>query len=85
MASKVAVVTDSRHNSQDLLDKYDIKVRPQVLIWGSETLLDGVDIQPNEFYERLVKDPIHPTTSQVTPAIFLISLACWNRIVRCWR
>lgn len=72
MASKVAVVTDSTATiPQDLLDKYDIKVGPQVLIWGAETLLDGVDIQPKEFYERLKKDPIHPTTSQVTPAIFL--------------
>jgi DegV family protein with EDD domain len=41
-----------------------------VLIWGSETLQDGVDIQPGEFYSRLVKDPIHPTTSQVTPISF---------------
>jgi len=41
-----------------------------VLIWGSETLLDGIDIQPDEFYTRLAKDPISPTTSQVTPASF---------------
>jgi DegV family protein with EDD domain len=41
-----------------------------VLIFGEEALEDRVDIQPSEFYDRLEKDPIHPTTSQVTPANF---------------
>jgi DegV family protein with EDD domain len=41
-----------------------------VVIFGEETLEDRVDIQPSEFYERLVTDPHHPTTSQVTPASF---------------
>jgi DegV family protein with EDD domain len=41
-----------------------------VLIFGEETLEDRIDIQPSEFYDRLETDPIHPTTSQVTPASF---------------
>jgi DegV family protein with EDD domain len=69
--SKVAIVTDSTATiPQDILEQYPIWVAPQVLIWGEQTLEDGVDIQPNEFYERLAKDPLHPTTSQVTPASF---------------
>jgi DegV family protein with EDD domain len=69
--SKVAIVTDSTSTiPKDYLNQYPIWVAPQVLIWGSETLQDGVDIQPGEFYSRLVKDPIHPTTSQVTPISF---------------
>lgn len=69
--SKVAVVTDSTSTiPKEFLDQYPIWVAPQVLIWGSETLLDGIDIQPDEFYSRLVKDPLHPTTSQVTPVSF---------------
>lgn len=69
--SKVAIVTDSTaYIPQDLVDKYDIRVAPQVLIWGEETLLDGVDIQPQEFYTRLQKDSVHPSTSQVTPGKF---------------
>lgn len=67
--AKVAVVTDSTATiPKEYLDQYPIWVAPQVLIWGEEILLDGVDIQPQQFYERLEKDPVHPTTSQVTPA-----------------
>lgn len=69
--SKVAIVTDSTSTiPKEYLNQYPIWVAPQVLIWGSETLQDGVDIQPGEFYSRLTKDPIHPTTSQVTPTSF---------------
>ena len=69
--SKVAIVTDSTSTiPKEYLNQYPIWVAPQILIWGSETLLDGVDIQPDEFYSRLAKDPLHPTTSQVTPISF---------------
>jgi DegV family protein with EDD domain len=69
--SKVAIVTDSTATlPKEFLNEYPIWVVPQVLIWGEQTLEDGVDIQPDEFYLRLTKDPVHPTTSQVTPASF---------------
>lgn len=69
--AKVAIVTDSTASiPKEYLEKYPIWVAPQVLIWGEEILEDGVDIQPTEYYERLAKDPVHPTTSQVTPASF---------------
>jgi DegV family protein with EDD domain len=66
-----AIVTDSTaYIPQDLIDKFDIKVAPQVLIWGETSYLDGVDIQPDEFYQRLKESDIHPTTSQATVASF---------------
>ncbi len=69
--SKVAVVTDSTATiPKDIMEQYPLWEAPQVLIFGEETLEDRVDIQPNEFYERLETDPHHPTTSQVTPASF---------------
>jgi DegV family protein with EDD domain len=45
--------------------KHNITVAPQVLIWGEQTLNDGVDIQPNEFYARIKTAKVMPTTSQV--------------------
>ena len=64
--SKVAVVTDSSaYLPPDLLEKYNITVTPQVLIWGDETFLDGIDILPDEFYKRLATSKVMPTTSQV--------------------
>jgi DegV family protein with EDD domain len=43
---------------------------PQVLVWGEETFLDGVDIQPKAFYERLAKTSVMPKSSQASPAAF---------------
>jgi DegV family protein with EDD domain len=65
--SKVAVVTDnnSAYLPPNLLKKYNITVTPQGLIWGDETILDGVDILPDEFYKRLATSRVMPTTSQV--------------------
>ena len=69
--AKVAVVTDSTATIPvDILEQYPLWEVPQVLIFGEEMLEDRVDIQPNEFYERLEVDPHHPTTSQATPASF---------------
>ena len=69
--SKVAIVTDSTaYLPPDVVEKYEITVIPQVLIWGEETLLDGIDIQPTEFYERLKTADVIPTTSQATVATF---------------
>jgi DegV family protein with EDD domain len=66
--SNIAIVTDSTaYIPKDLLKQFNIVVTPQVLIWGEETLLDGVDIQPDEFYTRLKTAKIMPSTSQVSP------------------
>lgn len=70
--SKIALVTDSTSSMpQELVDQYGIIVAPQVLIWGNETFEDGVDIMPGEFYRRLAKASVMPSTSQVTVAKFL--------------
>jgi len=69
--SKVAIVTDSTaYIPKELVDKYQITVAPQVLIWGDEIFEDGIDISPTEFYTRLAKAEIMPTTSQVAVPTF---------------
>jgi DegV family protein with EDD domain len=69
--SKIALVTDSTaYLPKDLLDKYEITVAPQILIWGKESFEDGVDILPSEFYSRLQKSTVMPSTSQVTVSKF---------------
>ena len=69
--SKVAIVTDSTAYIPDnLVKEYSISVAPQVLIWGEETYEDGIDIYPNEFYNRLANTEVMPSTSQVTPRSF---------------
>jgi len=69
--SKIALVTDSTASMpKEIVDKYKLIVAPQVLIWGPETFEDGVNITPSEFYTRLKKATVMPTTTQVTVAKF---------------
>ncbi len=68
---RIAFVTDSTaYIPRDLIQKYDIKVAPQVLIWGNEQLLDDVDITPDQFYARLKTAEIMPKTSEVNAGAF---------------
>lgn len=70
--TNVAVLTDSTaYLPAELIDQYGIHVIPAIVLWGSQTLLDGVDITPTEFIRRLREDPIHPTTTQPNPENFL--------------
>lgn len=67
--SKIAVITDSTaYIPPELVQKHNLTVTPQMLIWGEETYQDGVDIQPDEFYTRLKTSKVMPTTSQVSIA-----------------
>ena len=69
--SKTAFVVDSTaYIPPNQVQQFDITVIPQVLIWDGETLLDGVDIQPTAFYERLRDSKTMPTTSQATIEAF---------------
>ena len=69
--AKIAIITDSTaYIPNDLVEKYPIWVAPQVLIFGDKTFEDGVDIQPEEFYNRLQTESVNPSTSQVTPTSF---------------
>jgi len=69
--SKVAIVTDSTaYLPQKYLEQYDIQVAPLSVIFGNESFSDGVDMSPSEFYVRLQKTEVMPTTSQVTVGAF---------------
>lgn len=71
---QIAIITDSTCDIPiDLLQEHDIQVVPHTIIWGDEQLLDRVDIQPDEFYDRIEKDNIVPTTAQATEQQFLES------------
>jgi DegV family protein with EDD domain len=69
--SKIAVVTDSTtYLPSNLVEKYNISIAPQVLIWGEQTYKDGVDIRSQEFFTRLKTTKVMPTTSQVAVITF---------------
>lgn len=67
----VAVATDSTANiPDDYIHELNIYVIPQVLNWEGDTFLDGIDITPSEFYQRLVQAKELPTTSQPSAGQF---------------
>ena len=70
--SNIAIVTDSTaYLLPETIEAHQIKVIPLKVHWGEETFLDGVDISPTEFYNRLEQDPVIPTTSQPSMHDFL--------------
>jgi DegV family protein with EDD domain len=71
MGNKIAVVVDSTTTMPDgLLQDVELRSAPAIIIWEGEELLDGVDIQPDEFYARLETAKEMPSTSQATPVMF---------------
>jgi DegV family protein with EDD domain len=69
--SSVAIVTDSTADlPPQLAAKRSITVVPLTLNFDGQSLLDGVDIRPDEFYRRLPSATMHPTTSQPSPGRF---------------
>jgi DegV family protein with EDD domain len=67
----VAVVTDSTADlPPELAASRSITVVPLTLNFDGQSLLDGVDITPEDFYRRLPGATTHPTTSQPSPGRF---------------
>lgn len=70
-ARGVAIVTDSTADLPPALAAgRGISVVPLTLHLDGQSLLDGVDITPAEFYRRLPTATTHPTTSQPSPGRF---------------
>jgi len=68
---KVLVVTDSSASlPQQLVRELDIRVIPLWLIWGDQCYLDGVDIDPPTFYNRLRSSSSLPTSTQPSSVEF---------------
>jgi DegV family protein with EDD domain len=70
--NSVAIVTDSTADlPPELTRSRAITVVPLTLNFDGQSLLDGVDIRPGEFYRRLHSVTSHPTTSQPSPGRFV--------------
>jgi DegV family protein with EDD domain len=69
---RIAVMTDSTCDiPASLAQELGIHVVPLYLIFGEDHLRDGFDVDSDGFYKRLSEDPVHPSTSQPTPADFV--------------
>jgi len=67
----VKIVTDSTCDiPEELIKKFGITTVPILIVFGTETYRERIDITPEQFYKRLVESKVHPTTAMQTPAAF---------------
>ncbi len=63
--SKIAIVTDSACDLPvSIIEKYQIQIIPLNIHFGNTYYLDGITMQPHQFYKQLDSSPVYPTTSQ---------------------
>ena len=68
----IKIVTDSGADIPiELVNSLRITVVPLNLSFGEQTYLDGVDLAPDEFYQKLLNEGIMPTTSQPSVGSFI--------------
>jgi DegV family protein with EDD domain len=68
----IKIVTDSTSDiPQPLAEELGITVVPLYTRFGEKVYRDRIDISEEEFFQRLLSDPIHPTTSQPSPQDFV--------------
>ena len=68
----IRIVTDSTADlPAEVAEQLGITVVPLNVHFGEETFLDGVDILPDEFFQRLAAARQLPTTSQPSPGKFM--------------
>lgn len=67
VAKNIQIITDSTCDiPKDLIEQYSILVQPHVLIWNGRSYRDRVDMEPEEFYQRLEVEQALPTTAQAS-------------------
>jgi DegV family protein with EDD domain len=70
--AKVRVVADSAVClPRELIEKYNIELVPETIIFGTTVYRDGVDLVPSEFYVKLGEAKDLPTTSAPSPQDFI--------------
>jgi len=68
---KIKIVTDSTADlPPQLANELGIIVVPAYVRFGKDIYRDRVEISEDEFYQRLLSDPIHPSTEPPTPQDF---------------
>ena len=69
--NKIAFVTDSVTSMPaEYVQRYNIHVVPNIVIWSGKEYLDGVDITPSEFFTHLKAARELPTTAAASPETY---------------
>lgn len=67
----VRIVTDSTSDiPREIASALGITVVPAYVHFGDKSYRDGVDMAPDELYQRMLNGPVHPTSSAPAPGDF---------------
>lgn len=70
--ANIRIVIDSTADiPREIRESFGIEMVPLKVHFGTETYLDSVTIEAEQFYEKLTRTPVLPTTSQPSPVEFL--------------
>ena len=69
MATKIIIDSSSDISVSEAL-KLGVEMLPMQVAFGEEVYYDGVNLLPNDFYEKLTTGNVLPKTSQITPYRF---------------
>lgn len=69
MAIKVLIDSASDISKAEA-EKLGVAMLPMTITFGGEDFFDGVDLLPEQFYEKLIESDVLPKTSQITPFRF---------------
>lgn len=65
----VQIIIDSTTNINEAI-RDELRIIPLVIRFGDEEFIDGITINNDEFYKKLIECDTLPTTSQATPIVF---------------
>lgn len=67
----IKIVADSTCNlSAETIRRYDLRIAPIAIQFGQETFEEGIDIDREQFYNKIEEMGIIPSSSQPSPAWF---------------
>ncbi|MCM3173229.1 DegV family protein [Paenibacillus sp. MER 99-2] len=70
--SRIKIFTDSTSDlTPSWIQTYDVGIIPLYVVFGEESLKDGVEIKPEQLYERVSRDGRLPKTAAPSPADFM--------------
>lgn len=68
----VRIVTDSgAHLSHELRERFKIEIVPLLVLFGTKSYRDEVDLSNEQFFHMLTHEKVHPTTSAPAPGDFI--------------
>ncbi|HEY8396065.1 MAG TPA: DegV family protein [Bacilli bacterium] len=76
---KIGITADCSSGLEYFPRKHNVKITRTTIHFGDETLIDGVDITADGFYERLKNSDIIPTTSAPTPGEIMKRVEEWKK------